>query len=109
MEAEPRGGELLHPNLPYRRGEVVWAVREEMARTVEDVLSRRTRSLLLDARASREAAPAVTALVAAELGRDAEWVARQIAEFDALAAGYLPAAENHRAPSRPSVAAASRT
>ena len=109
MEAEPRGRELLHPNLPYRRGEVVWAVRQEMARTVEDVLSRRTRSLLLDARASREAAPAVAALVAAELGRDAEWVARQIAEFDALAAGYLPAAENDRAPSRPSVAAASRT
>jgi glycerol-3-phosphate dehydrogenase len=56
-------------------------------------MARRTRSLLLDARASREVAPDVAALVAAELKRDAAWTARQVAEFDALARGYLPAAQ----------------
>jgi glycerol-3-phosphate dehydrogenase len=60
----------LHPRLPYLKAEVVWAARHEMARTVEDVLSRRTRALLLDARASIEAASITAALLANELGRD---------------------------------------
>jgi glycerol-3-phosphate dehydrogenase len=60
-----------------------------MARTVEDVLSRRTRSLLLDARAAIEATPRVAQLLATELGRDAAWARAQIEEFTALARGYL--------------------
>jgi glycerol-3-phosphate dehydrogenase len=83
-------GELLHPRLPYLKAEVVWAARHEMARTVEDVLSRRTRALLLDAKASFEAAWAVAELLAAELGRSAAWKASQVAEFESLARGYLP-------------------
>ena len=70
-------------------GEVVWAARHEMARTVEDFLARRSRLLLLDARASIEAAPAVARLLARELGRDAAWEARQVADYRELAAGYL--------------------
>lgn len=81
--------ELLHPALPYRRSEVVWQARHEMARSVEDVLSRRTRALLLDARASIEAASAVAELLAAELGRDGEWRAAQTAAYEALARGYV--------------------
>ena len=61
-----------------------------MARTVEDVLARRTRALVLDARAALEAAPEVAALIAAELNEDAAWQERQVAAFRALAAGYLP-------------------
>lgn len=80
----------LHPRLPYRAVEVVWAVRREMARTVEDVLARRTRALLLDARASAEAAPRVAALMAEELGRDRTWAETQAAEYAELARGYLP-------------------
>ncbi|MFV3126549.1 glycerol-3-phosphate dehydrogenase/oxidase [Niveispirillum sp. KHB5.9] len=79
----------MHPNLPYFLGEAAYAVRHLMARTVEDVLSRRTRSLLLDARAAAEAAPAVAAILAAELGRDEAWVAAQVAEFRALAAASV--------------------
>jgi glycerol-3-phosphate dehydrogenase len=79
----------LHPRLPYRGVHVVFAVRHELARTLEDVLSRRTRALLLDARASIEIAPAVAALMASELGRDAAWVRAQVAEYEALARGYL--------------------
>lgn len=79
----------LHPRLPALRAEVVWAAREEMARTVEDVLARRTRSLLLDARASMEAAPEVAALLARELGRDQAWVDAQVSEYGALGRRYL--------------------
>jgi glycerol-3-phosphate dehydrogenase len=82
--------EPVHPRLSLRRGEVVWFARREMARTVDDVLARRSRSLLLDARAAREAAPAVAEILAAELGRDAGWASAQAEEFAALAGGYLP-------------------
>ena len=81
--------EPLHPRLPYCAGEVIWAARNEMARTVEDVLARRTRALVLDARASQEAAPKVAALLAAELGFDDAWQQAQIAGYHALAEGYV--------------------
>jgi glycerol-3-phosphate dehydrogenase len=84
----PGGDEPLHANLPYRACEVVWAARHEMARSVEDVLARRTRSLLLDARASAAIAPAVAALLAGELGRDEAWQRRQVEEYRELARGY---------------------
>lgn len=85
----PEWREPLHANLPYLAGEVVWAARHECARTVDDVLSRRTRALLLDARASIEAAPCVAALLAGELGRSAEWQSQQVEQFRELARGYL--------------------
>lgn len=81
--------EPLHPRLPIRAGEVVWAAREEMARTVDDVLARRTRALLLDARAAIDAAPKVAALLARELGRDEEWERGQVDAFGEVAAGYV--------------------
>jgi glycerol-3-phosphate dehydrogenase len=85
----PGWDEPLHLNLPYRVCDVVWAARQEMARTVEDVLARRTRALLLDARASEEVAPAVAALLAVELGRDESWQRTQVAAYRELARGYL--------------------
>jgi glycerol-3-phosphate dehydrogenase len=85
--------QLLHPRLPYRAAEVVWATRCEMARTVEDVLARRTRALFLDARAALEAAPRVARLLAGELGRDGAWEEEQVREFTQLAGGYLLAEE----------------
>ncbi|WP_260703541.1 glycerol-3-phosphate dehydrogenase/oxidase [Edaphobacter flagellatus] len=81
--------ELLHPRLPYRAREVVWAARHEMARTVEDVLARRTRALFLDSRAAIEAAPKVADILARELGRSEEWKARDLAMFTAVARGYV--------------------
>src|SRR5262245_1571172 len=84
--------ELLHPRLPYHCGQITWAARHEMARTLDDALSRRTRSLLLDARASIEAAPRAAQLMADELGREKKWVAAQVNEYTELAKGYLPSA-----------------
>jgi glycerol-3-phosphate dehydrogenase len=78
----------LHPRLPYMRAEIVWAAREELCMTVEDALSRRTRSLFLDAQAAIECAAPVAALLAAELGRDEEWQRRQVDEFERIAEGY---------------------
>jgi glycerol-3-phosphate dehydrogenase len=86
----PEWGEPIHPRLPERPVEVIWAARNELARSVEDVLARRTRGLFLDARASIEAAPAVAALLASELGRDAAWIAREVESFRSLAGRYRP-------------------
>ncbi len=88
-EAEPALAEKLHPELPYIAAEVVWAVRHEMARTIEDVLARRTRALLLGARASIEAASKVAELMARELGADEKWESDSVAKFEAVAQGYV--------------------
>jgi glycerol-3-phosphate dehydrogenase len=80
---------LLHPRLPFRRREVVWAARNEMARTVEDVLARRTRALFLDARAAIEAAPIVAGILANELQKDEAWKAKEFDSFTQIAKGYL--------------------
>ncbi|HSI10729.1 MAG TPA: glycerol-3-phosphate dehydrogenase/oxidase [Chthoniobacter sp.] len=79
----------LDAELPYIEAEVVWAAREEMARTVEDILARRTRALFLNAQAALRMAPRVATLLAEELGKDESWVATQIREFTALAAGFM--------------------
>ncbi len=83
-------GEPLHPALPYLKASVVWGTRHEMARSVEDVLARRTRALLLNARAAIEAAPCVASLMARELGQTPTWEKSEVASFTALAEGYLP-------------------
>jgi glycerol-3-phosphate dehydrogenase len=80
---------LLHPRLPFKAREVVWAARYEMARTVEDVLARRTRALFLDARAAIEAAPAVASLLTRELKRSEAWRGKDLADFLGVANGYL--------------------
>ena len=82
-------GEAMHPALPYCAAEVVWAAREEMARSVEDVLARRTRALFLNARAAIQMAPRVAQILAKELRRDHKWQEKQIQLFEELAKGYL--------------------
>jgi len=86
---EPALGARLHPALPYVGAEAVWAMRAEMARTLEDVLARRLRALFLDARAAAEMAPAVARLAARELHWDAERERREVQEFRELARGYM--------------------
>jgi glycerol-3-phosphate dehydrogenase len=82
--------EPLDEEFPYRRADVIRAVRDEWACTVEDVLARRTRLLLLDVRASVKAAPQVASILAGELGHDSSWEREQVEEFVELAKGYLP-------------------
>ena len=66
----------------------MWHARQEMARTVEDVLARRTRSLVLNARASIEVAPAVARILARELRRDETWVNQQTRTYTELARAW---------------------
>lgn len=79
----------LDPRLPYTGAEVIWATREEMARTLVDVLARRTRALLLNAQASIDIAPGVARLMAAERGLDHRWEEKQIATFRETARNYI--------------------
>ncbi len=90
LAERPELGEPLHPRLPYLKVQVVWAARREAALKVEDVMARRTRSLLLDAAAALEAAPATAELMAEELGWDRWRIEEEVAHFRSLAASYLP-------------------
>ena len=89
IKGNPVLSKKLHARYTYTVAEVIWAVREEMARTVEDVLARRVRLLFLDARAAIEIAPQVARIIARELGHDQNWINRQINEFTELAQNYL--------------------
>lgn len=82
-------GERIHPKLRFVKAEVVWAVREEMARTIEDVLARRVRALFLDARASMEMAETVAELMAPELGWTEAEITNQVKKYRELAEGYV--------------------
>jgi glycerol-3-phosphate dehydrogenase len=79
----------LHPDFSSLAGEVIWSVRNEMARTVDDFLSRRTRILLRNAKASIGIAPLVAELMAKELNKNKEWVAEQINTFNSIAKNYI--------------------
>src|SRR5580765_4535096 len=78
----------LLPDLPYTSSEVIRAVREEMAQTVEDVLARRTRALFLNAKAAIETAPKVAEIMAVELNKGAEWKNSQVETFIKVADSY---------------------
>jgi glycerol-3-phosphate dehydrogenase len=82
-------GDKLHPKYNYLQAEVIWAVRHEMARNVEDVLARRVRLLFLDAQAAIAVAPLIAKLIAAELKKNAQWEEEQVILFNALAKAYL--------------------
>ncbi|SHF72377.1 glycerol-3-phosphate dehydrogenase [Mariniphaga anaerophila] len=89
QKSNPEYAKRLSDKLEFTAAEVVWAVREEMALTVDDVLARRVRALYLDARASIEMAPAVAAILAKELNKDKAWEEDQVQQFTELAKGYF--------------------
>ena len=82
-ESDQSLAEPLVPGLHYLRAEAIFAVRYEMATTVDDILSRRTRARLETRDASADAAAAVAALLAPELGWDEAEQARQVADYRA--------------------------
>ena len=89
ISGNPDLAQTIDPLLPYTYAQVAFAVREEQARTLEDVLSRRTRALLLDEKAALRAAPSVALLMAHELKRDQAWIDQELAAFRQLVqAGY---------------------
>lgn len=89
LEEDPKYKERIHPQMKYLVGEVVWAVRHEMARTVDDFLSRCTRALLLDARLSLEMAPKVISIMAKELRFKRSWEKEQLSNYKELVKNYI--------------------
>ncbi|GAB3663777.1 glycerol-3-phosphate dehydrogenase/oxidase [Echinicola sediminis] len=89
IKANPSYAKLLHPAYPYTVGEVIWAVREEMALKLEDVLSRRMRILILDAKTALEMAPKVVKIMAQEMGKTEAWEEEELADFTKVAKKYL--------------------
>jgi glycerol-3-phosphate dehydrogenase len=86
ISEEPDAATVISENLQVIKAQVILAVREEMARTLEDVLARRIRALQLDVREAIRMAPGVAAIVAAELGKDKDWEKEQVRAFTGLAA-----------------------
>ncbi|MCM4155711.1 glycerol-3-phosphate dehydrogenase/oxidase [Gramella sp. AN32] len=87
---KPGYKEQLHPSFPHIVAEVIWFIRFEMGRTVEDVLARRFRILFLDAQAAVDMAPKIASLLKNELNKDDNWEKEQIAHFKKIAGNYFP-------------------
>jgi len=79
---------LLSEELNISKSQLIWAIREEMTRTVEDFLARRTRALFLDARESIRMCETVAHLMAEEMGFDDSWIKNQVNHYTELAKGY---------------------
>ncbi|MEO2128339.1 MAG: glycerol-3-phosphate dehydrogenase/oxidase [Christiangramia sp.] len=80
----------LHPDFPHILAEVIWFIRYEMARTIEDILARRLRILFLNAQAAIDLAPEIAEILRKELAKDSKWKDQQLADFKSIAANYLP-------------------
>jgi glycerol-3-phosphate dehydrogenase len=89
MIADETLAQKIHNSYPYTKAEVIWAVQNEMAMTVEDVLARRIRLLFLDAKAAIEAAPVVAKIMAIFFDKNDEWIKEQLLSFEKLSNGYL--------------------
>ncbi|MBC8320191.1 MAG: glycerol-3-phosphate dehydrogenase/oxidase [Bacteroidetes bacterium] len=89
LNANTEFNKRLHPDHEIRIGEIIWAVRNEMARNIEDFLARRSQLLILDAKASIEVAPIVAKIMGKELGQSWRWRKNQIQQFSELAKNYL--------------------
>lgn len=89
VKENPGMGEYISKSLQVIKAQVVWAVREEMAMTVEDVLSRRTRCQLLDARESLRMAPGVAYIMAMEMGKDSHWIKEQVLAYNEVTRKYF--------------------
>ena len=89
QKENPAYEKKLHKDFDFTVAEVVWAVRKEMARTIDDVLARRVRALYLDAKASVTMAPKVGEIMATELGCDQLWIDEQVKNFNSIAENYI--------------------
>ncbi|MFH6994240.1 FAD-dependent oxidoreductase [Flavobacterium sp. FlaQc-48] len=89
QQNDPELKEKVHPDHEFTMAEVLWAIRHEMARTVDDILARRVRLLFLDARAAIQSSEKVARLLAQELGHNEVWINKEILNFKKIAKGFL--------------------
>lgn len=90
IQQEQNNYRLIHPELPYFEAEIIYQAKYEQVKSVEDILSRRTRAIFLNSKAALESAPLVAKILAQELGKSNEWQAEQIAEFKKFAVKFVP-------------------
>jgi len=88
-EDNPEWEGFLSEELQIRKSQVIWAVREEMAQTVDDVLARRTRALFLNAAESIRLAPEVAEMMAKEMNKDSVWIDQQVTDYNEIANNYV--------------------
>ncbi len=96
IKQRPELAQKLHPDFPYTFAEVVWSTKNEMAETVEDMLSRRLRVLIIDAKAAMEMSVTVANIMAKEIGADKQWEDEQVKSFVKLAEGYTYQVKNKK-------------
>lgn len=89
IASSPLMAERLLPDYHYTVGELTWLIRNEMPRTLEDLLARRLRILFLDARAAMRMAPRAAEILAAELGKDEAWANDNVERFNRVASNYI--------------------
>jgi glycerol-3-phosphate dehydrogenase len=89
IKDDPSSGLLIHKDFPFTRAEIIYICRKEMPVNIDDVLARRTRALLLNARASAEIAPEVAQIMAETLGYDQEWQSAQVRTYRELTGKYI--------------------
>ena len=89
VREHPESGSRISEALPYTLAEIIWICRNEMVVNVEDIIARRTRSLLLDARESEKAAPLIAGIMARELGHDKSWITQQNEKISILVRNYI--------------------
>ncbi|WP_437918316.1 FAD-dependent oxidoreductase [Sphingobacterium sp. LRF_L2] len=89
IKENPSFAEKIHPEFDFCIAEVIWACKNEMALKVEDFLARRIRMLLLNAKASLQAAPLVAKTMAQQLGKDEQWIKKELADYHQLVQNYI--------------------
>lgn len=97
LEIEKQRPELskhIHPHFKVRWSMLYWGIHHEFARSIEDLLSRRTSCLLEDAKVAIEIAPQVAEFMQKELMKDTEWKEYQLKEFMKISEDYLPRRES---------------
>jgi len=101
IEKEPEAGIQIHPAFPFCKAELAWICRNEMPVQLEDVLTRRTRSLILDAKASIQIASIVAVIMAEELGKGKDWIDDQLEKYFKLVSYYSNINEEGKIKQRP--------
>ena len=89
VQENPLYARKIHPKFDNILAEVIWSVRKEMAFRLEDVLSRRIRMLILDAKAAKESAQQVAEIMALELQKGPDWIAAELEDFYQTVEKYL--------------------
>jgi glycerol-3-phosphate dehydrogenase len=81
--------QLIHENFNFIKAEIIYAIRHQMAMSLEDVLARRIRLLYFNAKVAIQVAPEVARIMSKEMNKNADWTIKEINNFTTLASQYI--------------------